>query len=164
MNGVPVNLNVLSFRTGLLTGSIRLCGSSSPSLFAKFDPVPPVRPVSGAHPALIRIFLPWPILLACVRHGHITCIRYEARLVGLGAQIVTRNARVSNEQVSRICAYFDPLQVFLLKPLHTILSISVPLMCPCWDALLSSHIFVVIVRQKMTSRANDKASVVRSIR
>lgn len=39
MYGMPVSLNVLSSMTGLLTGSNRLCGSSSPFLFAIFEPV-----------------------------------------------------------------------------------------------------------------------------
>lgn len=71
---------------------------------------------------------------------------------------------IPHNQVTRVCTDLDPLEIMVLEPLHAAISETVPLWCPSWDPGFIGHLFVELLREDVTSSANDQAAIIRATR
>src|SRR5277367_5478486 len=92
-----------------------------------------VRPMSSTDVTLKRLALPEEIFLRGLFNRHITNVDAESILRGRRREIIMRDTRVPDDEITWLSTDFYPFAAFVHQPFHTLLGEAKPLVRPCGD-------------------------------
>lgn len=113
---------------------------------------------------LKSISFPDQIFLRSTLDGHKASIDSKSILSSFRGNVVMRDSAIPNDKIARVGANLDPLETFVVEPLHAILSETIPFRCPGRNALLVLHVFMELGGQTVTASANNKTTIIRTTR
>lgn len=80
-----------------------------------------------------------------------------------GAEIVVWCSGIPQQKVTRLRADLLPGATVVVKPLHAVFGIAVPLIGPSWDLFLIFHVLVELLGELSAAFTDDKATILRAI-
>lgn len=124
--------------------------------------------MGGTKPTLEGSLLALQVLLTCIRDRHVASVYTEAVLVCGGAQVVVWCSRIPKKKVTGLSGHLDPLETFLLKPLHAVVGKAIPLRVPGGDVLVTlllreTDLLVELLADEVATLENNETAVVGSI-
>jgi hypothetical protein len=119
--------------------------------------------MSRPHEILKSLPLTKQILLTRIGNRHIASIHAEARLISRRREIVMRESRIPDDEISRFGTDFEPFAALFGKPFHSGFFEAVPFVGPLGDSFFGGELLVVFFAEEVGSFADDQATVIGSV-